>query len=96
MGFGVGGVFGESISNIANSTMMPNLTDPVRPTTTDEPSDDIPGTVNLKEEKPEQSGNVDEHADFEKRVKKLMVAKEAGLISEEEFAERKAALLSEI
>lgn len=98
MGFGVGGAFGDAITNISNNTMMSSLTDPVTPPPAQNDSfGGIPGMIDLKEETsaPAKS-NDDDMSAFKKKLEKLNMMKEAGLLSEEEFAEQKKLLLEEI
>lgn len=98
MGFGVGGAFGDAITNISNNTMMSSLTEPVTPPST--PNDafnGMPGMIDLKNEPstPVKSKD-DDMNEFKKKLEKLSMMKEAGLLSEEEFAEQKKLLLDEI
>lgn len=98
MGFGVGGAFGDAITNISNNTMMSSLTEPVTPPPAQNDSfGSIPGMIDLKEETsaPAKSNDGDMSA-FKKKLEKLNMMKEAGLLSEEEFAEQKKLLLDEI
>ncbi len=98
MGFGVGGAFGDAITNISNNTMMSSLTEPVTPPPAQNDSfGGIPGMIDLKEETsaPAKS-NDDDMSAFKKKLEKLNMMKEAGLLSEEEFAEQKKLLLDEI
>lgn len=108
MGFGVGGAFGNALNSISSNTMN-GLMEPIGAAAgtmgaTPQPEEmQIPGMINLKAETPQQdntssginSGDND-MADFEKRLDKLVMMKTKGLITEEEFTERKNQLLSEI
>ena len=94
MGFGVGGAFGDAITNISNSTMMSSLTDPVAPPAA---NGGMPGEISLKEEASIGAGsNDDDMNTFKKKIEKLSLMKEAGILSENEFAEQKKLLLDEI
>lgn len=100
MGFGVGGAFGNALNGIANGTMN-GLMSPVDAPSMLEPkpqeSDgDIPGMIKLKEESstnenPKQAE--DDMALFKKRLDKLTMLRDSGVISDEEFAEKKKELL---
>ena len=98
MGFGVGGVFSDAITNISNNTMMSSLTEPVTPPST--PSDSLggmPGMIDLKdEESTPATSKDDDMSKFKKKLEKLAMMKEAGILSDEEFAEQKKMLLDEI
>lgn len=98
MGFGVGGAFGDAITNISNSTMMSSLTDPVAPPPAANDSfGGMPGEISLKEEASIGAGsNDDDMNTFKKKIEKLSLMKEAGILSENEFAEQKKLLLDEI
>ncbi len=98
MGFGVGGVFGDAITNISNNTMMSSLTEPVTPPST--PNDSLggmPGMIDLKDEASTPAASKDDDmSKFKKKLEKLAMMKEAGILSDEEFAEQKKMLLDEI
>lgn len=98
MGFGVGGAFGDAITNISNSTMMSSLTDPVAPPPAENDSfGGMPGVISLKEEASiGTKSNDDDMNTFKKKIEKLSLMKEAGILSENEFAEQKKLLLDEI
>ena len=107
VGFGVGGAFGNALNGIANGTMnglMQPVGEPARnmsPTDKVEPSNDVPGLIKLKDEEGSSEADQGKKADdnmavFKEKVEKLSVMKNAGLISEEEFEQMKAKLLSEI
>ena len=98
MGFGVGGAFGDAITNISNSTMMSSLTDPVAPPPAENDSfGGMPGVISLKEEASiGAKSNDDDMNTFKKKIEKLSLMKEAGILSENEFAEQKKLLLDEI
>ena len=94
IGFGVGGAFGNTLNNIAGNTMN-GLMEPLgtSPETTPESELVIPGMINLKSE----TDNSDEDMEaFDRKLKKLTKMKEAGLLSDEEFAEQKQQLLSQL
>lgn len=105
MGFGVGGAFGDALTNISNNTMMSSLTDPV-PAAPVNPNTfaNIPDMLSLKEEiddravepKAMDSSKKDSIDDFKVRLEKLAMMKEMGILTEEEFAEQKQELLDEI
>ena len=98
MGFGVGGVFSDAITNISNNTMMSSLTEQVTPPPVQHNSfDDIPGMIDLKEEVPSIVRSKDDDMNiFKKKLEKLAMMKEAGLLTEEEFAEQKKLLLDDL
>ena len=95
MGFGVGGAFGNALNTISNGTMN-GLMNPIgAPDATpgqNEPA--IPGMINLKSEESEKNDSNDEMALFKKKLEKLTMMKESGILSDEEFAEQKRQLLS--
>lgn len=95
MGFGVGGSFGNALNGIANNTLN-GLMEPVV-TLKSQPQDmEIPGMINLKEEhQPDNSeaSSEDEMALFKKKLDKLKMMKDAGVLSEEELQEQKQQLL---
>lgn len=96
MGFGVGGAFGNTLNGIANNTMN-GLMEPLgtahEVASNSEPV--IPGMINLKSET-ENDNSEDDMAVFERKLKKLTKMKEAGILSDEEFAEQKKVLLSQL
>lgn len=97
MGFGVGGAFGNALNSISNSTMLSNLTDPVSPAPLGSDAFvDMPGMISLKEDIPvnDTPTSHDPIADFQAKVQKLEMMR--GILSEEEFAEKKNRLLREI
>lgn len=98
MGFGVGGVFSDAITNISNNTMMSSLTEQVTsPPVQHNSFDDIPGMIDLKEEVPSIVRSKDDDMNiFKKKLEKLAMMKEAGLLTEEEFAEQKKLLLDDL
>ncbi len=104
MGFGVGGVFSDAIRNISENTMMPNLTDPVSHTNTGVyPKNavaNIPEMISLKEETGEsakdKTGYSDDMVSFRKKVDKLVMLRDTGLLTEQEFSEQKTILINEI
>lgn len=102
MGFGVGGAFGDVITNISNNTMMQNLTEPVNPGNFSYSGDTmpgVPGIISLKEEAKEcvkGEKEDDDMAEFRKRVDKLVMMRDTGLLTEEEFSAQKMELIKEI
>lgn len=96
IGFGVGGAFGNTLNGIANSTMN-GLMEPLG--TAHEAVSNlelaIPGMINLKSETEMDNSN-DDMATFERKLKKLTKMKDAGILSDEEFAEQKQQLLSQL
>ena len=103
MGFGVGGVFGDALQNISQNTMQSSLSDPVpAPPTGFSPIDGEPQMIGLKTEQPQgASGNEPLKAsggtqDFKGRLDKLVMMKEAGVLSDEEFDVLKRKLIAEI
>lgn len=101
IGFGAGGAFGNAINGIANGTMN-DLMEPIATPKKQETSDDgIPGMIKLKDENdnpnPVTSNNQeDDMAVFKKKLDKLAMMKASGIISAEEFEEKKKELLSMI
>lgn len=96
MGFGVGGAFGDAITNISKSTMMSNLNEPVTPpSAANDTFGGMPGMSSSNEETPAKDRE-DDMSKFKKKLEKLSMMKGAGLLSEEEFAEQKKLLLDEI
>lgn len=98
MGFGVGGAFCDAITNISNNTMMSSLTEPVTPPPAQNDSfGGMPGMIDIKDETstPAKSKD-DDMSRFKKKLEKLSMMKEAGILSSEEFAEQKKMLLDEI
>lgn len=100
MGFGVGGAFGNALNGIANGTMN-GLMSPVgggdtgnsRP---QEQEAEIPGMIKLKDEtNGDENFNQmdDDMAQFKKRLDKLTMLRDSGVISEEEFTAKKKELL---
>ncbi len=99
MGVGVGGALGDALIDISNSTMMSSLTNPVPPAPVS--SDMIPGMINLKDENATLKENKVDHSDedmfsFKRKLDKLRMMKEAGILSDEEFNEQKDELLREL
>ena len=101
IGFGAGGAFGNAINGIANGTMN-GLMEPIgTPKKQDVPNDEIPGMIKLKEEVPNSpvthgNNQDDDMAVFKKKLDKLTMMKDSGIISAEEFEEKKKELLSMI
>lgn len=76
---------------------MSSLTEPVTPPPAQNDSfGGIPGMIDLKEETSAPAKSNDDMSAFKKKLEKLNMMKEAGLLSEEEFAEQKKLLLDEI
>lgn len=97
VGFGMGGTFGDIVQNISNNTMMSSLMDPVNPAPiTTDISGNIPGMISLKEDVSAQHTEEDEMELFKKRLTKLKMMYESGLLSEEEFATEKRQLLKDL
>lgn len=95
MGFGVGGSFGNALNGITNNALN-GLMEPVGMQKSQPQDNENPETINLKQEsQPESSdaSNEDEMALFKKKLDKLKMMKEAGVLSEEEFQEQKQQLL---
>ena len=103
IGFGVGGPLGSAMRDLSQSTMS-GLMDPAgkpagvapaaQPQAQEEP---VPGMINLKAEgKPEAAPQPveDDMAVFKKKIEKLTLMKEAGLLTDEEFQEQKKQLLA--
>jgi len=96
IGFGVGGAFGNTLNGIASNTMN-GLMEPLGKVhaTSSELEPAIPGMINLKSEA-EIDTLDDDMTAFEKKLKKLTKMKEAGILSDGEFAEQKQLLLSQL
>lgn len=94
VGFGVGGAFGDAITNISQNTMMANLTDaPVSAGALGS----VPGMINLKNEPDVKvKSEDDEMVSFKKKLDKLVMMKQAEILTEEEFNIQKNELLKEI
>lgn len=92
MGFGMGDIFGRSIKNISNDTLTQmNTTASVDVNTsmaakTSAETDTSAGVV--------ASDSI--LSDFETKIKKVIMLRDNGLITEEEFNQKKADLLSEL
>lgn len=100
IGYGVGGMMGNEMQNIANHTIG-GLMDSVKNADTGYPETEensaIPGMIKLKTEEGELSKEqANEMAAFKKRLEKLSMMKEAGLLSEEDFEKKRQQILSEI
>ena len=105
MGFGVGGAFGDALTNISNNTMMSSLTDPMAPPAqADSMGGGIPGMIDLRDttatapakaQQREESAE-DEMTLFKRKLDKLVMMKDAGILTDEEFAEQKNELIAEI
>lgn len=96
MGFGVGGAFGDAMSNISQNTMYSNMAAPIAPPPAQTaPAGDAPATADSNDGAHVANSN-DDMDSFKKRLEKLSMMKDAGLLSDEEFNEQKKLLLSEI
>lgn len=98
MGFGVGGAFGDAITNISNNTMMSSLTDPVTPPPAQPDSmGGIPGMIDLKEETSSSTKKEDDDMSvFKKKLEKLVMMKDMGVLSDEEYNAQKAEMIASI
>lgn len=99
MGFGIGGTFSDAITNISNNTMMSGLNDAVKPSTAwnDDIPNDAPEMINLKKQMPSSSSKDDNDMNmFKRKIEKLTMMKDAGLLSDEELAVQKKLILDEI
>lgn len=99
MGLGAGEVFGDVLKNISSSTMMSELNvPPVSGTVHSDSMGTAAETGSRKENPPadQNTSEVNDMAAFKKKLDKLAMMKECGLLSEEEFAEQKKQLLNEI
>lgn len=101
MGFGVGGAFGDVLTNISGNSAMSNLTDPVKPAPA--PSNtmaDIPEMGDDKSDTHEpsesKSSDGDDMALFKKKLDKLVMMRDAEILSDEEFAQQKKELLEKL
>lgn len=102
MEFGIGGSISNALNSISNGTMnglMEPVEDPKAPLRGNEPV--IPGMINLKSEEMEKEKTTvtegdDDMAAFKKKLEKLTMMKNAGILTDEEFAEQKKILLSEL
>ena len=89
VGGAVGGIVGGAVNTAMDAASQPfEPGQPVQPGQSEQPAQPAPQNP---EAQPEES-----MAAFKAKVEKLNVMKEAGLISEDEFAQMKAKLLSEI
>lgn len=98
IGFGAGGAFGNAMNTISNRTMnglMDPIGTPSAPISTESESS-IPGMISLKEETSTQNTAGDDMAAFKKKLEKLKLMKEAGVLSDDEFTEQKNQLLKEL
>lgn len=98
IGFGVGGAFGNTLNNIAGNTMN-GLMDPIGMSASQnqQQEDDIPGMISLQTEEDYssvESPSGDDMSLFKKKLEKLAMMKDAGILTEEEFAEQKKQLLN--
>ena len=104
VGFGVGGAFGNAFADIASNTMeTSNLNGFGQNRQSEEKYfGDTPGMLDLKEEmvsvpeEPVPEQKQDSGQDFNDRINRLLLMKEKGLISEEEFNSLKKQLIEEI
>ena len=101
MGFGIGGAFGSAMGEISSGTMSGLMNPmPTNANTTAMPQGGgngaIPGMVSLKSDSANESPANDDMAEFKKKLEKLTMMKEAGLLSDDEFNEQKKSLLSMI
>lgn len=96
IGFGFGGPLGSAMGNIVNDTMG-EFMKPIGSTgtVTPETKDAIPGMISLNAEK-ELSNEDDDMAEFDRKLKKLVKMRDAGVLSDEEFTEQKNKLLSKL
>lgn len=95
IGFGAGGAFGQAMTDISQATGFSSLTTPVTPApTVSEGKSEVPGMISLKDEESKSEEN--EMEVFQKKVKKLQMMKESGLLTEEEFNKQKKALLESL
>lgn len=99
IGFGAGGAFGNAINGIANGTMN-GLMEPIATAKKQEHADaEIPGMIKLKEENDNctlTNNQDDDMIVFKNKLDKLAMMKDSGIISAEEFEEKKKELLSMI
>lgn len=96
VGSGIGGLFGQGMSSVANVADFSSLGTPPSPAT---PSSDVaqgtvPGMISLKDEADGKSGAEDDMVVFQKKLQKIQMMKEAGMLSDEEFAKLKQELLN--
>lgn len=94
VGFGAGGVLGNAFHNIAQNTMVSsfgNNSFAIQTPVVENTMDSIPGVISLKEES--EPVISDDMSDFKNKVEKLKMMKEAGLLSESEFEEKRQELL---
>lgn len=105
IGFGAGGALGNAMNTITSNTMSglmtPVVDSPINNASTI--NNDIPGMINLKTN--EQNNNAvsgktsdsdDDMSAFKKKLDKLVMMKDSGLLSEDEFMAEKQRLLSQI
>ena len=104
VGFGVGGAFGNAFADIASNTMGTSNLNGFGQNRQNEEKyfGDTPGMLDLKEEmvsvpeEPVPEQKQDSGQDFNDRINRLLLMKEKGLISEEEFNSLKKQLIEEI
>lgn len=98
MGFGMAGPMGNVMSNIANSTIGRDLMEPAGTSkpATDEAEPQIPGMIQLASEVEPERTKGDKMSTFKEKVEQLMIMKDAGMLTEEEFEEEKNMLKKEI
>lgn len=99
VGIGAGGVLGNAMNNVVGSVMggfsaMPGMEQ--QPTR----QNNIPEMINLKSESIQPAVNVksedDEMKEFQKKIAKLKMLHDGGILSDDEFAAEKNKLLSSI
>lgn len=105
MNLGAGPYFGGIISSIANNTLSGFNSSMITQAGMQQPMQTanmppIPEIIELKEEMSDhKSANnqiENDMVDFQNKIKKLMLAKEAGLVTEEEFEMKRKSLLDSI
>lgn len=94
---GVGGGMGAAVANLATQAMAPvNMGMPQANNSSNTTADNaMPEMIGLKQGG-EASSPLSDSDTFKQKVDKLKVMKESGLLSEEEFEEKKADLMKEI
>ncbi len=96
MGFGVAGTFGKAMNSLSSS-IVNNVSDytvnvPIAPT----PDVNLLKETEQKKDFSEGNGQAAEMDMFKNKLEKLVMMKEKGILTDEEFSEQKALLLSKL
>lgn len=90
VGGAIGGMVGGAVGTAVNAAAQP-----VQQAVVQEEANTVSQTLQT-DQQPQQTQPADDMVAFKMKVEKLTIMKEAGIIGEEEFAQMKAKLLSEI